>query len=153
MFASPNGAEVIDVVPIVEIVDVRSSEELKPSASRQAKETKDILLGDTISDTDSDTPAATPSKARMEVILQTQPGGYNSGRTYRVRAASARDAELLAEDVGRLAATGRAKLQKKSWLTRVQAASPPPILNRPPLHSTHTLSLAHMLALTHPHPH
>ncbi len=50
----------------------------------------------------------------MVLILQTELDRYNSGRTYRLRAATTRDSTLLAEEVGRLATASRAKLQRKS---------------------------------------
>ncbi len=137
IFASPNGTEVIDVVPFVEITGIRSGEE---SPSRQAAATKNILLGDDASDSDTEKPAATPSKAGMVVILQTELDGYNSGRTYRLRAATARDSTLLAEEVGRLTTASRAKLQRKSWLRGLQVVAPPlPFHFRVPQKQTPTL--------------
>ena len=73
-------------------------------------------------DDGADTPA--PSKTAVEVMLQTEPGGYNSGRAYRVRMATARDAELLVKDVGQLATAAREKLQNKPWLRSLQVGLP-----------------------------
>ncbi len=132
IFASPNGVEVIDVIPIVEITGVRSSED---SPSSKASNASDILFGDDASDPGTDTPAATTSKVRGEALLQTEPGGYNSGRTYRVRTAVAHDATMLAEDLDRLAAAARKKLHRSSWLRGLQVALPPsPLLRISPAH-------------------
>jgi hypothetical protein len=118
VFATPNGTEVIDVVPFVEIIGVRIDDE---SPSPKVGTTKDIL-GEDASDSDTDTPTATPRKTNLVVILQTEPDGYNSGRTYRLRATTARDSTLLAEEVGRLSVSARAKLQRKSWMRGLQVA-------------------------------
>ncbi len=103
---------------------------------RQAAATKNILLDDDESDSGTDMPAATLKKAGTVVLLQTDAGGYNSGRAYRLRTATARDSALLAEDLGRLAAAARAKLQRKSWLTGMQVPPPLPLLYHSPFPST-----------------
>jgi hypothetical protein len=126
IFASPNGTEVIDVIPFFEITGVRNGEE---SPSQKPAAAKDILLDDDASDSGADAPAAAPSKTQMVVILQTEPDGYNSGRTYRLRASTARDSTLLAEEISRLAAATRAKLQRKWWLSRLQVDPPPSLLS------------------------
>ncbi len=122
IFASANGTEVIDIVPIVEITGVRSNEDSPP---RQTPSAKDLLLGDDVSDPGMDAAAATPTN-KAEATIQTEAGGYNSGRTYRVRAGTARDTTLLAEDLSKLSSAARAKLLRKSWLRGMQVPSPRP---------------------------
>ena len=124
VFASPNGAEVIDVIPIEEITGVRTltTGALGPPSRRSSASD---LLKDDIFDDDADaTNAAKSNRDVTEVTLETKPDGYNSGRAYRVRAATAREGEHLVEDLGRLAAAARERLLRKSWLRSVQVGAP-----------------------------
>ena len=86
IFASPTGSEVIDLIPIGQLVVIRNASDL--NAKNQQREfaidnedENDAYGADTNSVSQG---PSKNSKAALELSLDTEPAGYNSGRAYRV---------------------------------------------------------------------
>ena len=68
----------IDLIPIAQLKAIRSAVD---SAPRQQQRGLSLVDED---ENDADDALGKTSKAALELSLETEPGGYNSGRIYRV---------------------------------------------------------------------
>ena len=80
IFAPNVGNEVVDVIPMDEIVDINISPE------DAAKIRRASILGSLDEDEmeEGNSESLQTSKSSQEITIQTKPEGYNSGRSYRV---------------------------------------------------------------------
>jgi hypothetical protein len=121
IFASTVGAEVIDVLPMKEIMSVRSEADSLRRAS-----TFDIDREDAGSDPDAEEAAPTSGRTNEHAsgsaafVIQTLMDGYNSGRAYRVRAMSAKDCSLLMDEISRISSGARERSLARSRFGRIQ---------------------------------
>ena len=76
IFAAPTGVEVIDLIPIAELAAIRNDQETAAKLQRRGS-----VLDD---DEDDDGGMESRTSKALELAFETQPSGYNSGRTYRV---------------------------------------------------------------------
>jgi hypothetical protein len=105
------GNEVIDVIPIKEITEVNNGKPGTPRGRLSTAETDGTLdIDDTLSNADDPEPVAN----LMEVSIHTLPDGYNSGRVYRFRTLSNREATMLTEELGQLSAVARERSQAQA---------------------------------------
>ena len=82
VFASATGNDVVDVIPFAELVAIRNPSETAAQQNQRCLGIdEDEVEGDDIADPQSQPKAA---RSTRELTLETEPAGYNSGRTYRV---------------------------------------------------------------------
>ena len=115
MFASLVGAEVIDVLPMEEIMFVKIE-----SDSQRRTPTLDLDRADAGSDDGDEAAPTSVTTCSTALVVQTQMDGYNSGRPYRIRAASAKDCTTIMNDVSRISSDARERSLARSRFGRIQ---------------------------------
>ena len=143
VFASAIGNDVIDLIPIAQIVAIRSASNTTPQSQQQISALDDE--NDNENEGNESQPPANTSKGKLEMTLQTEQRGYNSGRAYRVspissclvffrygcslgrsqvRVASERDRQQLEDSLSAAVAAERKRMQSKSFKKAVQSRVP-----------------------------
>ena len=143
VFASAIGNDVIDLIPIAQIVAIRSASNTTTQSQQQISALDDE--NDNENEGNDSQPPANTSKGKLEMTLQTEQRGYNSGRAYRVspissclvffrygcslgrsqvRVASERDRQQLEDSLSAAVAAERKRMQSKSFKKAVQSRVP-----------------------------
>jgi hypothetical protein len=117
-FGSSAG-EVIDVLPIKEIIAVRSAAEARRRALATHHKDSTLDLDDEDATNDEEAAATTTTTSNV-LTIHTQLDGYNAGCVYRVRAATIADHNLLIDDIGRIATAARERSLARSRFGRTQ---------------------------------
>lgn len=104
MFGRLNNDDVIDVVPLKEIVTVKDVSQVNDSHD-------DI---DVIDNQSSGT------RTKVVIQIETVPDGYNSGRVYRMKVKSPKDFDTIVRGLSTLASAARERAEAKNKFRKSQ---------------------------------
>ncbi len=123
-FASSNG-DIIDVIPIVDITDIRSDGSSTSffKANRPSTSSQDIKKHDVVNlDVDNDEKLLEGDEEIQSNFslceIDTEQDGYNSGKSYKLRTSVTSEFKCMLDDLDRLAAAARKKTQSSSRFSR-----------------------------------
>ena len=109
-FSNVNDDDVLDVIPMNEILFVRDMSVLGEIADEESEFNADIENEDANED----------GKTNL-LQIETTPEGYNSGRPYQIQTKSGQDFRSLLDDLTKLSATAREEAEKKSRFKKLQS--------------------------------
>jgi hypothetical protein len=119
LFFSPIGDDVVvDVVPIVEIVEINKVIENENRNLNGGSQT-DLIVEKKIHKDSQNSKVATLSQCRFQII--TDPDGYNSGRKYVLQASSDEVCTATIKELTTLAKIEKKKAERRSKFQRTQA--------------------------------
>lgn len=113
-FSNPNDDELLDVIPMSEVLIIRDMSVLGEIADEDSA---------CNADDNEELDSSVESKGRTKNVLQieTSPEGYNSGRPYQIQTKSGQDFRVMFEDLSKLSAAARDEAEKKSRFKKLQS--------------------------------
>ena len=114
-FANLHDEDVLDVIPMSEILIIREMSVINEIADGSSEFNADTENEDVDNDGEIE---GTETKNVLQI--ETTPEGYNSGRPYQIQTKNSQDFRAIFEDLTKLSAIARDEAEKKSKFKKLQ---------------------------------